>query len=143
MVKTIHICTICEEKFNTFDEAEEHERLPIIEGNYEGKVAHVSGSLDWYGFIRKLTYISPNNHEKYYEFLLIPSRDLIDNDPKKGVFVQYEATDITGIQSRIESGRYRSLSEEELKKVNAFYTSRLKEDSRFPKPTSEKGYQSI
>ncbi|MGE0792674.1 MAG: hypothetical protein AB7V77_00675 [Candidatus Woesearchaeota archaeon] len=142
--KIIHICDVCkDDSFKTYDEAEEHEQLPIIEGDYEGKVANCSFShINWYGFIKKTDSVSKLNHERNYEFVLIYKYKI--DSPDRGIIpTDSEQASITEIKNYLISGKCSPLTKKQLEKVNEFYKTHLFDDSRFPKPKSENGFESI
>jgi len=134
MVTTRYICDVCkEDSFKTREEAEKHEKLPIIEGPYEGKVC-VFGNL-MYGLIIKDNSISKNMHERNYSIILV-EKSHID---EVCATVMNEVADITKINYFIKNNSCKSIYGDELKKVNDFF-NRLE---GLPKPTSENGYESI
>jgi hypothetical protein len=141
MVTTKHICDICnEDSFKTHEEAEKHEKLPIIEGDYEGKVCEKD--VWWYGFIIKDDSISKNMHERNYSIMMVEKSNI---DEANAYISRESGVNITRMKYYIKRNNVKSIYGDELKKVNDFF-NRLVEhnpDKGLPKPKSEQGYESI
>jgi len=142
MVTTKHICDICkDDSFKTFEEAKEHAKLPIIEGNYEGKIC-ILNDMD-YGILIKDNSISPNKHERNYQFVMLFPKSQSNYSGACSSSISSFAN-VTEIQEYLKNGICKPVNSDELNSVNNFLIKLPQEIKKIiPKPTSENGYESI